>query len=98
TPLSRSTPRGIHTRAVSMVTSKMLGGFRDNARTRAEFLRVLDKTGRSRRAEDPTQCRFVGAASAAGFRPARVGPEAARFARALIRRCAPPSPAAQEKG
>ena len=35
------TTRGIHKRGVSMVTSKMLGGFRDDARTRAEFLRFL---------------------------------------------------------
>jgi GTP cyclohydrolase I len=40
------TTRGIHKRGVSMVTSKMLGGFRDDARTRAEFLRFLDNTGR----------------------------------------------------
>ena len=40
------TTRGIHKRGVSMVTSKMLGGFREDARTRAEFLRFLDKTGR----------------------------------------------------
>ncbi|MDN5781642.1 MAG: GTP cyclohydrolase I FolE, partial [Luteimonas sp.] len=33
------TTRGIHKRGVSMVTSKMLGSFRDDARTRAEFLR-----------------------------------------------------------
>lgn len=36
------TTRGIHKRGVSMVTSKMLGGFRDDARTRAEFLRFID--------------------------------------------------------
>ncbi|TWH99727.1 GTP cyclohydrolase I [Luteimonas cucumeris] len=35
------TTRGIHKRGVSMVTSKMLGGFRDDARTRAEFLRFI---------------------------------------------------------
>ena len=35
------TTRGIHKRNVSMVTSKMLGGFRDDARTRSEFLRFL---------------------------------------------------------
>src|SRR3546814_14650713 len=40
------TTRGIHKRGVSMVTSKMLGGFPEDARTRAEFLRILDKTGR----------------------------------------------------
>ena len=40
------TTRGIHKRGVSMVTSKMLGGFRDDARTRSEFLRFI---GDSRR-------------------------------------------------
>jgi GTP cyclohydrolase I len=35
------TTRGIHKRGVSMVTSKMLGGFRDDARTRSEFLRFI---------------------------------------------------------
>jgi GTP cyclohydrolase IA len=34
--------RGVHKRAVSMVTSKMLGAFREDARTRAEFLRFID--------------------------------------------------------
>jgi GTP cyclohydrolase I len=36
------TTRGIHKRDVSMVTSKMLGSFRDDARTRAEFLQFID--------------------------------------------------------
>ncbi len=36
------TTRGIHKRGVSMVTSKMLGTFRDDARTRAEFLAFID--------------------------------------------------------
>lgn len=36
------TTRGIHKRGVSMVTSKMLGTFRDDARTRAEFLQFVD--------------------------------------------------------
>ena len=36
------TTRGIHKRGVSMVTSKMLGTFRDDARTRAEFLQFID--------------------------------------------------------
>jgi GTP cyclohydrolase IA len=36
------TTRGVHKRAVSMVTSKMLGAFREDARTRAEFLRFVD--------------------------------------------------------
>jgi GTP cyclohydrolase IA len=35
------TTRGVHKRGVSMVTSKMLGGFREDARTRAEFLRFI---------------------------------------------------------
>jgi GTP cyclohydrolase I len=37
--------RGVHKRAVSMVTSKMLGAFRDDARTRAEFLRFIEGKG-----------------------------------------------------
>ena len=36
------TTRGVHKRGVSMITSKMLGTFRDDARTRAEFLRFSD--------------------------------------------------------
>ena len=36
------TTRGVHKRGVSMVTSKMLGTFRDDARTRAEFLQFID--------------------------------------------------------
>jgi GTP cyclohydrolase IA len=36
------TTRGVHKRGVSMVTSSMLGGFREDARTRAEFLRFID--------------------------------------------------------
>src|SRR5690606_38295855 len=35
------TTRGVHKRGVSMVTSKMLGGFREDARTRQEFLRFV---------------------------------------------------------
>ncbi|MBC7991567.1 MAG: GTP cyclohydrolase I FolE [Luteimonas sp.] len=35
------TTRGIHKRGVSMVTSKMVGGFRDDPRTRSEFLRFI---------------------------------------------------------
>ena len=42
------TTRGVHKRGVSMVTSKMLGCFRDDARTRAEFLRFIE-TGHGRR-------------------------------------------------
>ena len=36
------TTRGVHKRGVSMITSKMLGTFRDDARTRAEFLQFID--------------------------------------------------------
>ena len=36
------TTRGIHKRGVSMITSKMLGSFRQDARTRAEFLRFIE--------------------------------------------------------
>jgi len=36
------TTRGVHKRGVGRITSKMLGGFREDARTRAEFLRFID--------------------------------------------------------
>ena len=36
------TTRGIHKSEVSMVTSQMLGSFRKDARTRSEFLRMID--------------------------------------------------------
>ena len=36
------TTRGVHKRGVSMITSKMLGTFRSDARTRAEFLTFID--------------------------------------------------------
>jgi GTP cyclohydrolase IA len=35
------TTRGVHKRGVSMVTSRMTGSFRSDARTRAEFLRFI---------------------------------------------------------
>ena len=37
------TTRGIHKSDVSMVTSQMVGTFRKDARTRAEFLRMIDR-------------------------------------------------------
>ena len=37
------TTRGVHKRGVSMVTSRMLGAFRDNAATRHEFLASIGK-------------------------------------------------------
>ena len=37
------TTRGIHKRGVSMVTSTLLGSFRDDARTRAEFLQLTQR-------------------------------------------------------
>ena len=42
------TTRGVHKRGVSMVTSKMLGTFRADASTRAEFLRFIDIEGSGR--------------------------------------------------
>ena len=36
------TTRGVHKRGVSMITSQMLGTFREDARTRAEFLRFIE--------------------------------------------------------
>ena len=41
------TTRGVHKARVSMVTSKMLGVFRDDARTRAEFLRFIEIDGKT---------------------------------------------------
>ena len=39
------TTRGVHKRGVSMVTSTMLGTFREDARTRSEFLQFIDIRG-----------------------------------------------------
>lgn len=39
------TTRGVHKRRVSLITSKMLGTFREDARTRAEFLRFIGIKG-----------------------------------------------------
>ncbi len=39
------TTRGVHKRGVSMITSKMLGTFRSDARTRTEFLRFINVRG-----------------------------------------------------
>ncbi len=39
------TTRGIHKSGVSMVTSRMLGTFRKDARTRAEFLQMIGTKG-----------------------------------------------------
>ena len=39
------TTRGVHKRGVSMVTSRMTGVFRSDARTRAEFLRFIGISG-----------------------------------------------------
>ena len=35
------TTRGVHKRGVSMITSQMLGDFREDARTRAEFMQLI---------------------------------------------------------
>jgi GTP cyclohydrolase I len=42
------TTRGIHKRGVSMVTSAMLGTFREDPRTRAEFLQFVGQGGGTR--------------------------------------------------
>jgi GTP cyclohydrolase I len=39
------TTRGVHKSHVSMVTSKMVGAFKDDARTRSEFLRIVQMQG-----------------------------------------------------
>ncbi len=39
------TTRGVHKSHVSMVTSKMEGAFREDARTRSEFLRIVGMPG-----------------------------------------------------
>ena len=39
------TPRGVHKRSVSMVTSRMIGTFRSDARTRSEFLTFIGISG-----------------------------------------------------
>jgi len=39
------TTRGVHKRAVSMITSRMMGTFREDARTRSEFLQFMDIRG-----------------------------------------------------
>ena len=38
------TTRGVHKRGVSVVTSQMLGDFREDARTRAEFMQLIRGT------------------------------------------------------
>src|ERR1700678_3892114 len=43
------TTRGVHKRGVSMITSKMLGTFRQDASTRSEFLRFIGIEGTERR-------------------------------------------------
>ncbi len=40
------TTRGVHKRGVSMITSRMTGTFREDARTRAEFLQFIDMRDR----------------------------------------------------
>ena len=42
------TTRGIHKRGVSMITSKMLGSFRSDARTRNEFLTFIEIRDRNK--------------------------------------------------
>ncbi len=42
------TTRGVHKSGASMVTSRMLGGFREDARTRREFLSMIGRSGDGR--------------------------------------------------
>ena len=42
------TTRGVHKRGVSMITSKMLGTFRSDARTRSEFLTFIEIRDRNK--------------------------------------------------
>jgi GTP cyclohydrolase I len=39
------TTRGVHKPGSAMVTSRMLGAFRDDASTRREFLAMIGRTG-----------------------------------------------------
>jgi GTP cyclohydrolase IA len=39
------TTRGVHTPGVGLVTSRMVGAFRDNDSTRREFLAVIGRSG-----------------------------------------------------
>ncbi|MBN8737832.1 MAG: GTP cyclohydrolase I FolE [Xanthomonadales bacterium] len=39
------TTRGVHKRGVSLITSQMLGSFREDPRTRSEFLKFIDIDG-----------------------------------------------------
>lgn len=41
------TTRGVHKPGASLVTSRMLGAFRDDSRTRREFLAIIGRTGGS---------------------------------------------------
>jgi GTP cyclohydrolase I len=43
------TTRGVHKHGVTMVTSHMLGAFRDDSRTRQEFLSMIGSGGRGLR-------------------------------------------------
>ena len=36
------TTRGVHKPGVTMITSQMLGAFRDDAKTRREFLAIIN--------------------------------------------------------
>jgi len=46
------TTRGVHKHGVTMVTSRMLGAFRDDPRTRHEFLTMIASSGSSRGMDD----------------------------------------------
>lgn len=46
------TTRGVHKHGVTMVTSRMLGAFRDDPRTRQEFLTMIASSGGARGMDD----------------------------------------------
>jgi GTP cyclohydrolase I len=46
------TTRGVHKHGVTMVTSRMLGAFRDDPRTRQEFLTMIASSGGARGLDD----------------------------------------------
>lgn len=46
------TTRGVHKHGVTMVTSRMLGAFRDDPRTRQEFLSMIASSGGARGMDD----------------------------------------------
>ncbi len=53
------TTRGVHKRSVSMITSRMMGTFREDARTRSEFLQFIDIRGARGGLAERAACRVL---------------------------------------